>query len=254
MCGLAVTLLAPRERTRWELDRIWDIFTENLIQNEERGKDATGVGIVQQDGARKVWKLPIPASEFVNHSDYCERIRGVFGPETICLLGHTRKPTKGSVGHSNNNHPILTEHVIGIHNGKIPNDDRLFGDFSMPRNGEVDSEVIFAMLETIPEKLKGRTYCKAVAARVALLRGQLTTVSADVRRPGELLVLKRDMPFSMHYEESFGALFFSSRYVFLRKAFGRSVITEALVSKLGYIFKTEEFSYIKRRYSVAFAL
>ena len=58
-------------------------------------------------------------------------------PETVCLLGHTRKPTKGDVGYPNNNH---TKNIIGIHNGTILNDDVLFWGLSMHRNGAVDSE------------------------------------------------------------------------------------------------------------------
>jgi glucosamine 6-phosphate synthetase-like amidotransferase/phosphosugar isomerase protein len=168
--------------------------------------------------------------------------------------GHTRKPTKGEVGHSKNNHPILTKYVIGIHNGEIKNDDDLFGEYSMPRNGQVDSEAIFALLDTVPAPLNGKEYKNRIISIVDRLSGRLTTVSMDMRRPGELLILKRDMPFSMHYEPSLNALFFSSRYVFLRKAFGRSVITEALPTKQGYIFKLDEFDRLENRYSDTFLL
>lgn len=169
-------------------------------------------------------------------------------------MGHARKPTKGETCHSVNNHPILTKHIIGIHNGEISNDDTLFGSFSMPRRGGVDSEAVFALLEGIPPGFKGQAYRKAITDRVRLVQGKLTTASVDVRRPGELLVLKRDMPLSMHYEESFRVLFFSSKYIFLRKAFGRSVITEALDSRQGYIFKVSRFPELSMRYSEIFSL
>ena len=51
-----------------------------------------------------------------------------------------------------------------------------------------------------------------------------------------MVVLKHLRPLCLHYEERWQALFFSSRYIFLRKAFGRSVITEALDSGKGYYF------------------
>jgi glucosamine 6-phosphate synthetase-like amidotransferase/phosphosugar isomerase protein len=254
MCGLISVLLAPKERDPWELDRIWDIFTEALIQNEERGREATGVGVVQEDGSRRVWKLPLPAHEFVETADYRRHARRAFDNGTICLLGHTRRPTKGKVGNSRNNHPLLTPNIIGIHNGNIDNDDQLFGDYKLPRLGEVDSEAIFALLETIPPHARGGAYHQAVRGRARRLVGKMTTVSLDRRRPGQLLVLKRDMPFSMHYNPDFGAMFYSSRYVFLRKAFGRSVITEALESKQGYIFDRLRFSELETRYSSCFTL
>jgi glucosamine 6-phosphate synthetase-like amidotransferase/phosphosugar isomerase protein len=254
MCGLAVTLLAPRERNHVELDLIWSIFTENLIQNEERGQEATGVGMVQADGSRRVWKLPINATSFIKSEDYRKQARQAFNKDTICLLGHTRRPTKGDVGHSNNNHPIVTPNMIGIHNGEITNDDQVFCDYGMPRQGVVDSEAIFALLETIRSGCSGLEYRRKIVERVSLLSGRMTTVSADVRHPKELLVLKRDMPLSMHYEESIHALFFSSRYIFLRKAFGRSVITEALETKQGYIFVADEFESLPQRFTHSFSL
>lgn len=254
MCGLVCTLLSPKKCSNWERDQIWDIFTKNLVQNEQRGREATGIGIIQNDGTRRVWKLPVPASEFIQTEDYLQFARKAFGPETFCLLGHTRKPTKGDVGYSNNNHPILTKNIIGIHNGTILNDDVLFWGLSLPREGNVDSEAIFALLETIPQSLNGEKYYDEINKRVMILKGQMTTLSLDIRRPGELLVIKRDMPFSMHYEKAFDALFFSSRYVFLRKAFGRSVITEALESKRCYLFRADEFERNDQRYSEAFTL
>lgn len=254
MCGLIGVLLAPKQRTDWERDRIWDIFTEALVQNEERGRDATGVGLVKRDGTRRHWKLPLPAHEFIRTEDYSLRARRAFDENTFCLLGHTRKPTKGKVGNSRNNHPLTTAHLIGIHNGEISNDDQLFGAYAMPRKGEVDSEAIFALLETIPAETHGETYHRRIREKVDLLTGKLTTISLDTRRPGELLVLKRDMPFSMHNNADFGAVFFSSRYVFLRRAFGRSVITEALESKRAYLFYSERFSQEPRCYSHSFEL
>lgn len=254
MCGLISVLLAPKRRDDWERDRIWDIFTEALVQNEQRGRDATGVGLVQPDGTRRVWKLPLPAHQFVETNDYRRDARRAFDEDTVCLLGHTRRPTKGKVGNSRNNHPLTTPHIIGIHNGQISNDDLLFGAYRLPRTGEVDSEAIFALLETIPEEVGGEQYHQLVQEKVDLLSGKLTTVSIDIRRPGEMLVLKRDMPFSMHYNPDFRAMFFSSRYVFLRKAFGRSVLTEAIESKRAYIFHTERFPDEEERYSCSFSI
>ncbi len=254
MCGLAVTLLSPAERSQEELERIWGIFTENLVQNEERGKEASGVGIVGMDGTRRVWKLPCRASEFVLTDDFRKYARQAFTKSVVCLLGHARKPTKGETNQSLNNHPITTKNLIGIHNGEVSNDDSLFASFVMPRKGLVDSEAIFALLEGIPPGIKGQAYRRAIATRINLVQGKLTSVSMDIRRPGELLVLKRDMPLSMHYEDSMQALFFSSKYIFLRKAFGRSVVTEALESGQGYIFKVNEFINIPYRYSETFFL
>jgi hypothetical protein len=61
-------------------------------------------------------------------------------------------------------------------------------------------------------------------------------LSVDLRNPARLVVLKHRRPLCLHYEDSLGALFFSSRYVFLRLAFGQSVIMEVLEDGFGYCF------------------
>lgn len=254
MCGLAVILLAHCRRNNEDFDNIWEIFSENLVQNEQRGKEATGVCIINRDNSFKILKLPIPASEFIKREEYKKNIRKAFNKNTFCIMGHTRKPTKGSVGYSNNNHPIETENIIGIHNGNIKNDDNLFENIHISRKGEVDSEAIFALLGTIPENITRENYCKEISLKVKTIEGNMTTVSFDRRHSNEILLLKRDIPFSMHYEKIYHSLFFSSRYVFLRKAFGRSVITEALESKKGYIFRADDFENIPQRYSSIFKL
>lgn len=72
-------------------------------------------------------------------------------------------------------------------------------------------------------------------------------MAVDMRRPTQLLVLKRRNPLCLHYEASLMALFFSSRYVFLRKAFGHSVRTEALPSRCTYLFESERLLELGKR-------
>lgn len=65
-----------------------------------------------------------------------------------CFIGHTRFATKGEPEVNANNHPIPQGTIVGVHNGVISNDERLWGDVvkATRRNAQVDSEVIFAML------------------------------------------------------------------------------------------------------------
>jgi hypothetical protein len=61
-----------------------------------------------------------------------------------------------------------------------------------------------------------------------MLEGQYTFLACHLSAPEKLLVFKHNNPLCIHYNSSWNALIFSSRYLFLRKAFGRSMITEAL--------------------------
>ena len=235
MCGLTGVLLYPTRRSADEWAEIKDITTANLVFNEERGREASGIAVIQADGRCHIFKQPVPASELVEMEGY-RRVLSTVNEATVCILGHTRMPTKGSRWHNVNNHPLLAGHVVGIHNGVITNDDRLFARFGLPRAGEVDSEIIFRLQDTIdPLRYNGR-YPGLVQEKVNLLEGRFATLSVDLRRPSGLLVLKHLQPLCLHYEQELTALFFSSRYLFLRRAFGRSVITEALESGHGFHF------------------
>lgn len=246
MCGLAGILLYPMERPEAEWEAIRDCFTQMLLANEERGREASGVAVIQGDGTFQMYKGPLPASRLSETEAY-RQVLAIVGPETTCLLGHTRAPTKGSCWNNANNHPLVAGRVIGIHNGHIHNDDELFADIGLPREGQVDSEIIFRLLDTIPLHSQNGTYLQEVRRRANMLQGCYATLSVNLEQPDRLLVLKKDMPLCVHYHESWQALFFSSRYLFLRKVFGRPVIAEALDSGRVYLFDARRLAELGKR-------
>lgn len=235
MCGLAGMLLYSTQRSDKEWMELREVFSRMLVFNEERGREASGVALISRDGILRLFKQPVPASQLVKMEPY-QDIMASIGPETTCLLGHTRAPTKGSRWNNANNHPLLVGQTVGIHNGIIDNDDDLFIRSGFSRAGEVDSEVIFSLLDRIGPISNNGSYSSVVQRQVSLLEGFFATLSLDLRRPTRLLVLKHLRPLCLHYEKRLNALFFSSRYLFLRKAFGRAVITEALEAERGFIF------------------
>lgn len=75
---------------------------------------------------------------------------------TLTCILHTRLATQGSEYVNENNHPIRTGNLVGVHNGMVWNDDELFAalqkeDPNIPRHGQVDSEAIFAYLGNAPK-------------------------------------------------------------------------------------------------------
>lgn len=238
MCGLAGLLLCPQPRSPEAWASIRDAFTRNLLSNEERGWHAAGVALVQRDGRLFLFKQPGPASHLVQTGGY-RAVLDQLGPETTAVLGHARAPTKGSPENNANNHPLLAGQVVGIHNGHIANDDELFARLALPREAEVDSEIIVRLLDALPGGMSDAQYLALAAEYLALVRGPCAVLAVDLRTPGRLLVLKYDAPLCMHYHEPWQALFFSSRYVFVRSAFGRSVVTEALPSRQLYLFAAD---------------
>ncbi len=235
MCGLTAILLHPQPRSPADWQLLREITTANLEAHEERGREAAGLAVIQQDGQYQLFKQPVAASELIKMAGYRETLARI-DENTVAVLGHTRMPTKGSRWRNVNNHPIRAGHVLGIHNGVIRNDDALFNGLHLPRAGEVDSEIIFRLQDAIdPTTLNGH-YWPQLQTVVRCLEGRFATLSIDLRRPTRLLALKHLQPLCLHYEPAVEALFFSSRYVFLRRAFGRSVVTEALESGCGFSF------------------
>jgi amidophosphoribosyltransferase len=239
MCGLTGILLHPSERSPETWREIIDIHTANFVFNEERGRDASGLAVIQADGRHRVFKQPVKASNLIEMKGYQDAISTVDN-QTVCILGHTRMPTKGSRLRNTNNHPIQAGHVIGVHNGVISNDDDLFNFINLPRAGEVDSEIIFRLLDTVDPLRWNGQYLGKVRGEIDRLEGAFATLSVDLRHPEQLLVLKYRRPLCLHYEADWQALFFSSRYVFLRKAFGRQVSTETLDSGFGFTFDAHQ--------------
>lgn len=222
MCGISAILLHPRQRSATQWQAIREFFTGDLLFNEDRGRDATGLAIVRSDGQVSLFKEALPAAEFVQTSQYHDLLATV-GPQTTLILGHTRAPTKGDPAFPGNNHPIQTGPVFGVHNGHIDNDDELFLRLGCLRQAQVDSEIIFHILAATSPMLTPQRYLETLGPRLELLKGSYTFLAVDCRRPTRLIVLRHDNPLLFHHHHDWNALIFSSRYIFMRKYFGPSL-------------------------------
>jgi glucosamine 6-phosphate synthetase-like amidotransferase/phosphosugar isomerase protein len=254
MCGLAVSLLVPGPRTPGQLAEIITHFTLNLLANQERGSDATGVALVSAKGYSVILKKPIAAANFIESPDYLKLMHRV-DAQTLCLLGHTRKPTKGTVNASSNNHPLIAGNVVGIHNGQILNDDELFTRWQYPREGAVDSEIIFRTMDEIdPGAFGCSAYWQQIQKKLRFFQGNFTFAFVDLRVPEHLIVVKKDQPLSMHWDESSQVLNFSSRYLFLRKTFGAGVVNEKLGYRQAFCFNVRQLLESKSTPAFSFRL
>lgn len=101
-------------------------FVKMLMIAEERGDQATGVGLMNQ----RVWKMPVTASRAIlgNLKDRDHKMRVInFLQEAEgqrCLVGHTRQATQGDPGDNRNNHPIRVHGLDAfiVHNGVVGTD------------------------------------------------------------------------------------------------------------------------------------
>ena len=96
-----------------------------LASVAERGADAAGCVYLAPGNELVVNKQPGGASRFLEVVKVPEAIRQ--------LVLHVRDFTKGRPSLMANNHPNRHGSVVGVHNGKISNDDTIFLDLGRER-------------------------------------------------------------------------------------------------------------------------
>jgi glutamine phosphoribosylpyrophosphate amidotransferase len=167
MCGIAGYSLAPHSR----LDRT--LAAQALLAAiAERGTDAVGYAFPGHGGPVVV-KQQTPASMLL--------ARVLVPDHANELLVHVRDFTKGHPSANANNHPIRHGPVVGVHNGRIENDDELLADHACARSEPqmtVDSEAVFALA----------AHSKGDAKAFEALDGSMAAAWLDERRPGVLYV------------------------------------------------------------------
>ena len=222
------------------------LFTESLVGMEPRGKDATGISLLWDDYETSVIKQPINAKQFAiddglwgkdfenpddenaNFKWFMEKwLRGL--PETRLrhAIGHVRAGTKGSEFNPHNNHPIiisssklelnktLTERLlIGVHNGSLKNDAALFAKYKFDRIGEVDSEVIFQLINQYRDELTVENLEKTFLE----LEGAYNVMAYNPDNLDEVACMRHERPLDGAYIKELGTLFMISEKKFLQQA------------------------------------
>lgn len=115
-----------------------------LIAGELRGKHATGYAYMADNGQIYGRSDDKRALAFTNSQMFA------LPRDAKSVILHTRFATQGLATNFLNNHPVYayagTDTVAAVHNGCIWNDYTLFRTEGLKRYGQVDSEIIPAML------------------------------------------------------------------------------------------------------------
>jgi len=272
MCGIVCASIFKREDNNDMVSKmIAYLFSTLMIETESRGNDATGLILHYDDGKWEGMKAGIEASKLLGNNYQALKNRVIFTnvydedrledlPEDIqtyqnfirsrwidntdspvrTLIGHCRKSTKGTATNNKNNHPIIAEPIIGVHNGKIENDDVIFelhkGDFN--RDGEVDSEAVFKLMAALhPEDEVGDAdYIKTVAMSTqigAFHKDGTAVVAMHQDYPGVIYAFRKgDRPLEVCFSKELGVAFIISEQVFLKKQMLGFIVSD--MCKLGY--------------------
>ena len=136
MCGIAGFCANAKEHIDARV--LSAALLEGII---ERGRDATGAAWYNaKKNEVRYTKAPYSAKTFI-------QTRLPLMPSGVKnVILHTRYATQGSPKNEHNNHPIVIDNLVGVHNGHIGNDKAILNRYpEHKRIGQVDSEAAFAM-------------------------------------------------------------------------------------------------------------
>jgi glutamine---fructose-6-phosphate transaminase (isomerizing) len=118
-----------------------------LRASETRGREACGIAV--HDGKQiEVLKQGGSVSDFLANPKLGQLLDGALAraTKTLAITGHSRLATNGAQSNIDNNQPVITHGAVALHNGIIVNDRALEARFAIQRQGELDSEVLAALL------------------------------------------------------------------------------------------------------------
>ena len=205
MCGLAGLVLGKKRRTAEDFENIRETFSELMIATSIRGRHATGAFVVNKSGI-SFTKNALPADQMVETESW-NKLMNTVSNETLAIVGHVRYATHGSPDENSNNHPIINNTIIGVHNGVITNDCELCEKY--PYDEEVDSAAIFSMLATYAEK--SRLSTANISKALPELKGTFAIIAADNRRRDSIFVARDSTnPLVYHKDKASRLLWLSS--------------------------------------------
>lgn len=246
MCGLSGIILGKKRRSTKELTELKDMFRSMLSMSEDRGRHASGFGVINNDGFKDVYKLPVPASRLVTLESFNKLLNKV-NSKTTLIIGHSRWKTVGTEFNINNNQPIELSSVVGTHNGTISNATSLFKKFKLNRTAEVDSEVLFRLAEMNMDE-DDELDVDGFVRNLSLCHGSLSCVFASAINPTMVYVCKGNKPFYAFYNEHLKAIAYGSNPDYILKT-AKNVSDWCLINLEEfnmYVFNTEDFNSILR--------
>lgn len=242
------------------------IATELLIKTQVRGKDATGIATLFADGDFIGQKMGIPAEEFVarfggektDYEGYAKiwRNKAATVPAKV-VIGHCRKPSTGKnagAEYNTNNHPIKVGNIVGVHNGTLKNDEKIFKNLDCSRDGKVDSEAIFRLLHHLTRAGNDPFTMPALVETCNRLEGEYAVLAFNGNNPFQLVAFRDGRPLEMLLIKPLKLLVFASEKDFIKVAMYRfnkagaiynsgfpivkqnDVVSQTIIDKYAYIF------------------
>ena len=191
---------------------ITQLTAELLNSVEIRGTDASGVAFIS-DKKVYVVKDGVSGSVLSKSIKFKTACEEMINEDLLQIIGHCRAQTKGSYLNNLNNHPIISDKVVGVHNGYVSNDDDLFRHYnqqtSMPREGEVDTEIIFRLIDHF-NKHNENNLMRSVSLTSKEIEGSFACAFAQADKPHILGLFRLYNPTVIRYYKRNNMLLYCS--------------------------------------------
>ena len=228
MCGIVGVFAfnnAEEKKQAKKREAMTFLFTELLQETQIRGKDATGVSALFEDGNFVIQKGGVPADEFIsnygdsnsNYNSFVEFCRTHKEPLKL-LVGHCRKSSVGSNFNNSNNHPICAGEIIGVHNGTLTNHETVFKKLDCERDGTVDSEAIMRLLQVYTKDCTEPFTVDMLADVACHLDGAFSVIAYNANNPYQVALMRRQRPLEIIIIKSLKLMVIVSEKIFFDKA------------------------------------
>lgn len=244
MCGivgiLAFGSMADKKEERARQFAMRYLGTELLKMTQERGKDATGIATLFDNGDYMGLKMGIPAEDFAarfgeTEKDY-EGFMKVWRRKKAlarAFIGHCRKSSVGNSDDNVNNHPIKVGDIVGIHNGTLTNHEKIFEKLGCGRDGTVDSEAIFRLVHHYTNNGNVPFTLEALTEVCNRLSGTYSCLSFSGNNPFQLAAFRDGRPMEFCIIRPLKLVVIASEVKFINRALYRYNQQAALYSEGG---------------------
>lgn len=183
--------------------KLVSVFEDLLTLDLVRGFDSTGIGFVNQKYQLTTLKHTCWPYELMRAPSYAK----LMGHHNVCLIGHNRAATKGSVT-KENAHPFMHDGIVLAHNGTLDQPGKL-PDYSH-KDSKTDSEAICKAVSKLGIKEAWKLVC-----------GAATLVFWDRKTNSLNFVSNNQRPFHFCYVNNKTAVVWASDENMLKAALNR---------------------------------
>lgn len=164
-----------------------EIFQNMLYADAVRGRDATGVIAVMNDGDFAVAKAAMDAADFLGYNYYLSETAKALYAKGIAAIGHNRAKTLGK-NTDENAHPFVIDKTFAmVHNGTLRNHHKL-------ASTEVDSE---ALATVIKKAMDEEDWKSALEETMSRVEGAYAVMWYDQKRDWVCALRNKERPLAL---------------------------------------------------------